>query len=266
MGDTLSLAKVQAHHWEEPFISGQNGSGTIFFSGCNLRCVFCQNYDVSRGYGKQISVARLADIFKELEDMGVHNINLVTATHFVPQIVEAVEIYRPSLPIVYNCGGYESRENLDRLDGIVDIYLPDMKYSDNALAMKYSRVGDYFERACESIEIMQKQVGTSEIVDGIMRKGMSVRHLVLPNALDNTYGVLDWLSKHLDKSHYVSLMGQYCPCGKASEYEEIARKLKPIEYKLAMNRAVKLGLENVLVQELDSASGEYIPSFDLGGV
>ena len=266
MSDKLSIAKVQVHHWEEPFISGQNGSGTIFFSGCNLRCVFCQNYEVSRGFGKQVSIARLVDIFKELEDSGVHNINLVTATHFVPQIVKAIEIYRPTLPIVYNCGGYESPQNLKRLEGIVDIYLPDLKYSDNGLAMKYSRASDYFERACESIEIMQRQVGTSEIVNGIMRKGMSVRHLVLPNALENTYGVLEWLAQHLDKSHYVSLMGQYCPCGKAGDYEEIARKLKPVEYKLTINRAVKMGLENVLVQELDSASGEYIPNFDLGGV
>lgn len=266
MGESLRVAKVQKHFWEEPFISGNQGSGTIFFSGCNLKCVFCQNYSVSRGYGKDIDAHRLADIFAELESSGVHNINLVTGTHFVRQIVDALNIYRPNIPIVYNCGGYESEETLCMLDGLVDIYLPDFKYSDNALAIKYSQAPDYFEVASKAIDIMQRQVGKSIIEDGIMRKGTCVRHLVLPGSLDNTYGVLEWLKDNLDDSHYISLMGQYYPCGESKKYEELSRKLKPIEYKLAISKAEKLGLANVLIQDLSSADAEYTPDFDLQGV
>ena len=266
MGEDLRVAKVQKHFWEEPFISGSRGSGTIFFSGCNLKCVFCQNYSVSRGYGRYIDVHRLADIFAELEESGVYNINLVTGTHYVRQIVDALNIYRPKIPIVYNCGGYESEETLCMLDGLVDIYLPDFKYSDNALAIKYSQAPDYFEVASKAIEIMQRQVGKSIIEDGIMRKGTCVRHLVLPGSLDNTYGVLEWLKDNLDDSHYVSLMGQYYPCGESKKFEELSRKLKPIEYKLAISKAEKLGLSNVLIQDLSSADAEYTPDFDLQGV
>ena len=266
MGEDLRVAKVQKHFWEEPFISGSRGSGTIFFSGCNLKCVFCQNYSVSRGYGKDIDVHRLADIFAELEESGVHNINLVTGTHFVRQIVDALNIYRPKIPIVYNCGGYESEETLKMLDGLVDIYLPDFKYSDNALALKYSQAPEYFEVVCKAIDIMQRQVGKSVIEDGIMRKGICVRHLVLPNNLPNTYGVLEWLKDNLDDSHYISLMGQYYPCGESKMFEELSRKLKPIEYKLAISKAEKLGLSNVLIQDLSSADAEYTPDFDLQGV
>ena len=205
-------------------------------------------------------------ILAELECSGVHNINLVTGTHFVRPIVDALNIYRPKIPIVYNCGGYDSEETLNMLDGLVDIYLPDFKYSDNNLAFKYSQAPDYFEVASKAIGIMQRQVGKSVIEEGIMRKGMCVRHLVLPGSLANTYGVLEWLRDNLDSSHYVSLMGQYYPCGESKKFEELSRKLKPIEYKLAISKAEKLGLSNVLIQDLSSADAEYTPDFDLQGV
>ncbi|MGN0772141.1 MAG: radical SAM protein [Christensenellales bacterium] len=266
MGDKIRLAKVQKHFWEEPFISGDKGSGTIFFSGCNLKCVYCQNYSVSRGYGKDIDVHRLAEIFAQLESSGVHNVNLVTGTHFVRQIVDALQIYRPKIPIVFNCGGYESENTLSMLDGLVDVYLPDFKYSDEKLAQKYSNAPDYFTVACKAIETMQRQVGKSDIVDGIMRKGVCVRHLVLPGCLDNTYGVLEWLKDNLDDSHYISLMGQYYPCGDSEKYVELNRRLKPLEYKLAISKAEKLGLANVLIQDLSSADADFTPDFDLQGV
>ncbi|MEG1609497.1 MAG: hypothetical protein RR348_06475, partial [Clostridia bacterium] len=264
--DTLSLARAQLHLWEEPLICQGKGSGAIFFAGCNLRCVYCQNFEVSRGKGKQITPLRLADIFKELEDNEACNINLVTPTHFARQIVDAFNIYKPNLPIVYNCGGYESKNTLDMLSGIVDIYLPDFKYSDNSLAMRLSNANDYFEVASQAIEIMRRQVGkdifkqsilnenscdsavtantsgnvlqdanmafatdTNALTDGkyLMTRGMIIRHLVLPNHLDNTFGVIDYLAHNIDHNSIISLMGQYLPYGDALNFEDINRRLKP---------------------------------------
>ena len=248
--------------WEEPPISGIRGSGTIFFSGCNLKCVYCQNYDISRGKGSQLTVAQLADLFKRIEDSGAHNVNLVTATHFSDMIVKAIELYKPSIPIVYNCGGYESKETLARLDGIVDVYLPDFKYADDALAKKYSNAPDYFEVCTEAIKEMRRQQPQDLFEDGLMKKGMIIRHLVLPGATANTLKVLDWIKDNLSSKTYISVMGQYIPFGEAKKYPPLDRKLKPIEYKIAVSHALKCGFDNAFVQDTDSADDKYVPDFD----
>ena len=258
----LKVARASLHLWEEPFISGEKGSGTIFFSGCNLKCVYCQNYDISRGKGIVISPNQLADIFKRLEDAVAENINLVTATHFVDDIVKAFEIYKPSLPVVYNCGGYESISSLEKLEGIVDIFLPDFKYSDNSLAKRYSNAPDYFEVCTKALLKMRELCPKDIIKDNLMKKGMIIRHLVLPDAIENTKGVLDFVSQNFGKSVYLSLMGQYVPYGQAKTIKPIDRKLKPIEYKIAISYAEKLGLDNTFIQETGCASEDFIPDFD----
>lgn len=258
----LKVARVSLHKWEEPIISGSNGSGTIFFSGCNLKCVYCQNYDVSHGKGKDITPQILADIFKKIEDSGAHNINLVTPTHFVDDILKAADIYAPKLPIVYNCGGYESLDTLDKLKDFVDIWLPDFKYSYNSLAKKYSNCNDYFEVCTAALIRMRQLCPKDEIADGLMKKGLIIRHLVLPNALQNTKSVLQWIAENLSDDTYVSIMGQYTPFGDAFKFDEINRKLKPLEYKIAVEYAKKFKLFNSFIQSLDSASKEFIPNFD----
>lgn len=258
----LKVARVSLHKWEEPIISGSNGSGTIFFSGCNLKCVYCQNYDVSHGKGKDITPQILADIFKKIEDSGAHNINLVTPTHFVDDILKAADIYAPKLPIVYNCGGYESLDTLDKMKDFVDIWLPDFKYSDNSLAKKYSNCNNYFEVCTAALIRMRQLCPKDEIADGLMKKGLIIRHLVLPNALQNTKSVLQWIAENLSDDTYVSIMGQYTPFGDAFKFDEINRKLKPLEYKIAVEYAKKFKLFNSFIQSLDSASKEFIPNFD----
>ena len=265
VSNTIKLARAALHEWEEPIISGTKGSGTIFFSGCNLKCVFCQNYDVSRGFGKEVTIDRLIDIMKELEDKGAHNINLVTPTHYVNQIMMALDKYKPSIPIVYNSSGYESVTTIEKLNGYIDIYIPDLKYSNDELAKKYSKAPNYFESATAAITVMRKQV-EDVIKDELMKSGLIVRHLILPNALDNTLGVLDWITKNLDKSTYVSLMGQFTPYGEAQKYKELTRKIKPLEYKIAINKLIENEFFNSFIQDLDSASGAYIPPFNLEGV
>lgn len=265
VGKNLTLAKATLHWGEEPILSSGKGSGAIFFSGCNLRCVYCQNYKVSRGFGKEISIKRLSEIFKELEDLGANNINLVTPTHFIDQILQAFELYKPQIPIVYNSSGYEKVESLKRLDGIVDIYLPDFKYSDNMLAQKYSKCPNYVETAKNAILEMRRQT-KDVVVDGLMKSGLIIRHLMLPNAIDNTLGVIDWINKNFSKDTYISLMGQYIPYGDSFKFEELKRKIKPIEYKIAINRLYNYGFLNSFVQDLDSAQTTFIPEFNLDGV
>jgi putative pyruvate formate lyase activating enzyme len=266
VSNNIKIARAALHFWEEPIISGDKGSGTIFFSGCTLKCVYCQNFEISRGFGKEINVDRLVEIMKELEKKGANNINLVTPTHFVNQIIKALDIYRPNVPIVYNTSGYEKIETLKKLEGYVDVYLPDLKYSDNNLSQKYSKVSDYFEVATKAILEMKRQQPKDVLENGLMKKGVIVRHLVLPNAIQNTLGVLQWITNNLDKDSYVSLMGQFIPYGEAKDIAELNRKIKPVEYKLAINKLLEKGFNNSFIQDIESASEDFIPSFDLEGV
>lgn len=258
----LRIARYGLHHWEEPIISGDSGSGTIFFSGCPLKCIYCQNYEVShRAKGYEITARELADIMHKLEDDGAHNINLVSPTQFVEDIMRALDVYRPDIPIVYNTGGYESVETINKLKGYIDIYLTDMKYSDTELAREYSGVSDYPKISLEALKVMRKQ--TQDVINkGLMHSGVIVRHLVLPNALKNTQGVIDTLAKHLTSDTYISLMSQYTPCAEALNHPKIGRKLKPLEYKLAVNYIEKAGFYNVFIQSEESVGAEYIPSFE----
>ena len=226
-GDKLRVSRASLHFWEEPCISGTAGSGAVFFSGCNLRCVYCQNCDISSGgVGREMNDDAVIRAFDQLVEQGAHNINLVTPTHFVHRLASLLEKYNSPVPVVYNCGGYESVETLRRLDGLVDIYLPDFKYADNTLASTFSNVPDYFERACEAIAEMNRQVGTLILDDsGVAVRGLIVRHLVLPGAVSNTKSVLRWIKENLPAGTAVSLMSQYTPCGKAVDMPPLDRKI-----------------------------------------
>lgn len=264
MGAEPKIARAAAHYWEEPCISGENGSGAVFFSGCSLKCVYCQNYEISSGgKGAIITPQRLRDIFKRLADSGVHNINLVNPTHFSPAIAEALE-ESPGVPVVYNCGGYESVKTLKMLEGKIQIYLPDMKYSDNLLALKYSSVGDYFEVAAKAVEEMYRQTGDYRLDDkGMLQSGMVIRHLILPGLLDNSKGVIDWVSSRFEPGQVLfSLMSQYTPCGRAAEYPEINRRITSEEYERIKDYMLLCGIEDGFFQDMDSAGEEFIPDFD----
>ena len=260
---TVMIGRACRHIWEEPPISGTRGSGTVFFSGCPLKCVYCQNFALSRGQGVKISVRELADIFKLLEDAGAHNINLVTATHYALAVAEAAEIYRPKIPVVFNCGGYEKVRTLELLKDVVDIWLPDYKYALTLPAEKYSRAPDYPQKALEALLYM-RELAPEDVFDkdGIMQKGMIVRHLVLPGNTENTFAVEENVAKYLGKDTYFSLMGQYYPAGEAARFPELARRLKPLEYKLAVARAEKLGLVNTFIQYSEEEESKYTPVFD----
>ncbi len=267
VSNTVKIARAGLHFWEEPIISGESGSGTIFFSGCNLKCVYCQNYEISKqAFGKEISVERLAEIFKELENKGANNINLVTPSHYVTQIIEALKIYKPKVPIVYNTSGYDSVEEIKMLEGWVDVYLTDLKYYSKELSKKYSSAENYFEVATKAILEMVKQQPKNIYENGLLKKGVIIRHLVLPNNYKDSFEVLNWIKNNLGENALVSIMGQYTPCYNAKNFEEINRKLKPIEYKLVLNYFQKIGLKNGFMQSLDSADESYIPPFNLEGV
>ena len=264
MGEKPVIARAAPHFWEEPCISGQKGSGAVFFAGCNLRCVFCQNYDISAlRKGTEVSVPRLREIFRELKEQGVHNLNLVTGTHFAHAIGEALE-EDFGLPVVWNCGGYESVDTLRALEGKVQVYLPDMKYSQGALARKLSGAGDYPEAARAAILEMFRQTGPYELdEDGMLKKGVLIRHLVLPGEMENTFGVLDWIADTFREGDVlVSLMGQYTPNGHGGP----DRTLTPEEYRRAADYMLGLGLYEGYTQELSSAREEYTPPFDGTGV
>ena len=260
------VAKAYLHKWEEPIISAGNGSGTVFFSGCNLKCVYCQNFDISHNaFGKEISTNRLAEIFKELEEKGASNINLVSPSHYVLAIKEALGIYRPNIPIVYNSSGYDSLESLERLKDYIDIYLVDFKYFDENLARKYSNAENYPEVAKSVIKKMREYKPSEIVEDGVMKSGVIIRHMVLPSHIDDSKNVLKWIKENVDNP-FISLMGQYTPMYRAKEFPEINRKLKPLEYKIVEEYMVKLGLTNGYSQELTSADESFTPIFDLDGV
>ena len=268
MGADAVVARAALHFWEEPCISGKRGSGAVFFTGCPLGCIFCQNYTISneKRVGKVISPQELAEIFCNLEEQGAHNINLVTPTHFVPAILEALSIRKPSVPVVYNCGGYESLETLKMLEGAVDIYLPDFKYAEPELAAALSDAPDYPQAAQAALHEMVRQTGPAVFgSDGMLQKGTVVRHLILPGHTRNSIAVLDWLAENFPQGVPVSLMAQYVPCGRATEFPPLGRRITRREYEKVQEHLFSLGLDGY-VQERESASKDYIPQFDLSGV
>ena len=264
--DTVKVALASIHNFEEPCISGKKGSGTIFFSNCNMNCIYCQNYEISQlGKGKEITIERLADIFISQQEKGVENINLVTPTSYIIQIIEALKIAKKNglrIPIVYNTNGYENIESIKLLNGYIDIYLPDLKYADNLLAKEYSKIDNYFEFATEAIKEMCKQVG-KPIFDknGVMQKGVIVRHLVLPNNIKNSKNVLKWINDNLPKDVFVSVMAQYFPTYKARSFDSLNRKLTKQEYKEIENYLYSLDIENGFIQELGEHEEEYVPDW-----
>lgn len=265
--EDVTLALCNLHFSEEPCISGTNGSGTIFFSGCNLRCVFCQNLEVSRNkIGTTVSINRLAEIFKELEIKGANNINLVTPTHYALQIIEALKVYKPQIPIVYNTNGYEDVDTLIKLKDYIDIYLTDFKYYDDDLAMRLSSVKNYKNVATAALrQMLINQPKNIYDKNGIMQKGVIVRHLVLPSYTDDSIKVLKHLYDNFSNNILISLMSQYTPLNIDDTYSDISRRLKPIEYKRVLMYLNTLGFDG-FKQELDSANSTYIPNFDLTGV
>lgn len=258
------ICRADKHMWEEPDISGEKGSGTVFFSGCVLRCEFCQNSVISRqSCGKTVNAQELAEIFRRLESEGVHNINLVSPTPYYPVITEALDIYRPAIPIVCNTSGYERVETLKKLEGYIDIYLPDFKYSSAEAAKKYSAAPDYPDVALAAIKEMVRQVGTPvHGDDGMMKKGVMIRHLILPDNTENSLGVLDMIADELPPDIYVSLMAQYFPTGNET-HSELSRKITKEEYDTVSGYMMLLGLENGYMQEHESADSSYVPDWNM---
>lgn len=270
MPDKLFAAKAYLHLWEEPCISGETGSGTVFFTGCNLRCVYCQNRKIAEGgEGFEITSKRLGEIFLELQDKGANNINLVTPTHYVPHIISALDKVKDKLkiPVVYNCGGYESTDTLKKLDGYIDIYLPDFKYCDSRLAKRYSNAEDYPEVVKSALDEMVRQTGSCQFdKNGIMQKGVIVRHLVLPGFLQNSKDVIEYLYKKYENDIFMSIMNQYTPLEYVKEYPEINRKVTEKEYDEIIDFAAGIGVENAFVQEGGTVSESFIPIFDGEGI
>lgn len=270
-GDKAVVARASLHKWEEPCISYKNGAGTVFFSGCNLHCCFCQNNKISNElFGKEISDEKLSEIFLRLQDMGADNIDLVTPTHFVPNIIKALDMAKNKLtiPVVYNCGGYESVKTIEMLDGYIDIYLPDMKYFSSEISAKYSNAPDYFERASAAALAMIKQTGELKFNDeGGLLKGTIIRHMVLPSHRHDSMEIIRWIAENTStKNVLVSIMNQYTPFEFISdEYPELKRRVTKMEYNSVVNLAAELGI-NGFTQQKSSASQEYVPDFDLSGI
>ena len=270
-GKEVKVARAALHFWEEPCISGEEGSGTVFFSGCTMRCVFCQNREISRGEaGKLVSIERLAEIFLELQGKGANNINLVTPMHYSPQITAALDIARKnglSLPIVWNTGGWELPESVEAVKNYSDIWLTDFKYFDNSLAEKFSNAKNYFENASASLKKMLEQTGEPVFDDdGMMKKGIIVRHLVLPGHTDDSKKVLRWLWENFGDKIWISIMNQYTPLCSEEKFPELSRKVTDDEYDEVVDFAVSLGIENAFVQDGEAVSESFIPPFDLEGV
>ncbi|SNV74510.1 radical SAM protein [Clostridium cochlearium] len=264
--EKLMVSRAALHFWEEPCVSGENGSGTVFFSNCNLKCVFCQNHCISQeNLGIEISIERLSEIFLELEENGANNINLVTPTHYAPQIIEALKLSKANglnIPILYNSNGYDSLDTLKALDGYIDVYLPDLKYYNSKYSLKYSMAKDYFEKASIAIEEMYRQVGKPVFDEnGIIKKGIIIRHLMLPGLLFDSKKILDYIHKTFGNNVYISLMNQYTPMFKASNYPEINRKLNEKHYNSIIDYALDLGIKNAFIQESESSSEEFVPDF-----
>ncbi len=269
--DSIKLALASLHHWEEPCISGDQGSGTIFFSGCNLHCVYCQNHEISQELkGKTVSVDQLVEILLNQQKKGAHNINLVSPTPYIPLIAAALKIAKAQglhIPIIYNTSSYENVHSLHALEGLIDIYLPDLKYADHQLSVNYSGAPKYFYHATRAILEMYRQVGSPCFnKNGLLESGLMIRHLILPGQLDNTQRILDWIKENLPLDVFISLMGQYVPLYHADQFTEINRVLTEKEYNQAIDYFFAIGLENGYVQELDAASSDYVPNFDFSGI
>lgn len=262
-GSIPRLSRAALHFWEEPCISGDKGSGTVFFTGCNLRCIYCQNYEISSGgVGIEMSDDDIMRTFDKLIEQGANNINLVTPSHFNDSIVRILKKYNSPVPIVYNCSGYESLDSIKALEGLVQIYLPDFKYAENTLAQKYSKAPDYYETVTAALKLMYEQVGGLELNEnGIAQKGLIIRHMVLPGALSNTKKVLRWIKENLPDDVAVSLMSQYTPCGKAMEMPPLNRKISKYEYQIAVDTMLDLNFENGFIQSRKSAQKDFIPDF-----
>ena len=267
MNDKMKVARFSLHKWEEPVISGDNGSGTIFFVGCNLGCIYCQNYKLinNDSIGREISIDDFAQICLKLQDKGAHNINIVTGTHFIPLIRDGIVKSKElgvTIPFVYNTSSYENVEALKELDGLIDIYLPDLKYYDNDISMKYSKCNNYFEYASNAIDEMYRQVGTYKIDNDLMKKGMIVRHLLLPGHLEDSKNIIKYLYDKYKDNIYISIMNQYTPVNK-TKYDNLNRKVTDEEYDELINYALDLGIKNAFIQEGETQSESFIPDFDI---
>lgn len=271
MGAEVKAAKATLHQWEEPCISYNNGAGTVFFSGCSLRCVYCQNSEISNnGFGEAITAEKLGDIFLSLQDRGADNIELVTPTHFIPDIITALDRVknRLDIPVVYNCGGYELTETINRLQGYIDVYLPDIKYYSADISSKYSSAPDYFQRASEAVLEMINQTGKLRYNEkGGLVKGTVIRHLVLPGCRHDSMRIMDWIAENTDSdSRLVSIMSQYTPFDFiSSDYPELKRRITKMEYNSVVRHAENLGIKG-FTQDITSAREEYLPEFDLEGI
>ena len=266
-GEKIKIARCALHLWEEPCISGKNGSGTVFFSHCTMKCVFCQNYKISHlGIGKTITEKELANCFLKLENDGAHNINLITPTQYVPQIIKALNIAKKgglNIPVIYNSGGYENPETLNMLDGLIDVYLPDLKYFDDKYALRYSGAKDYFKTASRAISKMYEQVGKCVFdSDGMIKKGVIVRHLLLPNLIFDSKKIIDYLFSTYGDNIYISIMNQYTPIsGILEDFPEINKKISERYYDSLIDYAINLGVKNAYIQEGDTAKESFIPEF-----
>ncbi len=267
MPDTMQAARAAAHYWEEPVISGNFGTGAVFFSGCTLGCQFCQNTPISReNFGTALSTAHLREVLEDLVDQGVESLSLVTPTHFLPSILPALTPKLP-VPLVYNCGGYESVETLRELEGLVDVYLPDMKYSDDTLAARLSQAPDYVAVATAAILEMYRQTGPVQTADGLLKRGVLIRHLILPGQLDNSLGVVQWLQEHFPRGAVLfSLMSQYIPAGPLAHTPPFDRPISQTEYDAVVSWMELLGIRSGFLQEFSSASQVYVPDFHLQGL
>ncbi len=266
--DKIKIALASLHYFEEPCISGKNGSGTVFFTGCNLQCIYCQNHEISaEGIGKEISIEHLAKIFIKQQEKGANNINLVTPTMYVYHIIEAIKLARENglkIPIIYNTNGYEKEETIELLNGYIDVYLPDIKYATSNLSKKYSKVDNYFPIATKAIKKMYEQVGLPVFDEnGLIKKGVILRHLILPNNILNTKYILKWIKNELPEDVYISIMAQYFPTYKAKEEKTLNRKINIKEYREIENYICKLEFKNGYMQDLGEHEEEYVPKFDL---
>ncbi len=263
----IRIARAALHFWEEPCLSGANGAGTVFFSYCNMKCVYCQNYRIStRGAGHEVSIGELAEIFLDLQSQGANNIDLVTPTHYALDIAEAVKKAKDSglhIPVLYNCGGYESVETLKRLEGLIDIYMPDMKYYRDKYAVKYSSAPKYFETACAALEEMYRQTGAFVLDEnGIMQSGVIVRHMMLPGLMLDTKKIMDYLFDTYGNNIYISLMSQYTPLKNVERFPELNRKIDMKKYNSIVDYCMNRGMENVFIQEGSAAKESFIPCFE----